>query len=71
MDKNKLYAVKNIIEELDKANEELYLMIDLMNLTVSERERILDAMLLTEEKIKEIKQSKISELDQHVNFEYL
>ena len=46
-------------------------MIDLLNVTESERNRILDAMQVTDEKIREIKQSNISELDNHVDFEYL
>ena len=60
-----------IMEEIEIANEQLADMIDLLNVTESERNRILDAIQVTDEKIREIKQSNISELDNHVDFEYL
>lgn len=71
MNKNQLFRLKNIMEEIEIANEQLADMIDLLNVTESERNRILDAMQVTDEKIREIKQSNISELDNHVDFEYL
>ena len=71
MNKNQLFRLQNIMEEIEIANEQLADMIDLLNVTESERNRILDAMQVTDEKIREIKQSNISELDNHVDFEYL
>ena len=71
MNKNQLFRLKNIMEEIEIANEQLADMIDLLNVTESERNRILDAVQVTDEKIREIKQSNISELDNHVDFEYL
>lgn len=71
MNKNQLFRLKSVIEEIEIANEQLADMIDLLNVTESERNRILDAMQVTDEKIREIKQSNISELDNHVDFEYL
>ena len=71
MNKNQLFRLKNIMEEIEIANEQLADMIDLLNVTESERNRILDAIQVTDEKIREIKQSNISELDNHVDFEYL
>ena len=71
MNKNQLFKLKNIMEEIEIANEQLVDMIDLLNVTESERNRILDAMQVTDEKIREIKRSNISELSEHVDFEYL
>ena len=71
MNRNQLFRLKSAIEEIEIANEQLLEMIELLNVTESERNRILDAMQVTDEKIREIKQSNISELDNHVDFEYL
>ena len=71
MNRNQLFRLKSAIEEIEIANEQLVYMIDLLNVTESERNRILDAMQVTDEKIREIKRSNISELENHVNMEYL
>ena len=71
MNRNQLFRLKSAIEEIEIANEQLLEMIELLNVTESERNRILDAVQVSDEKIREIKQSNISELDNHVNFEYL
>ena len=71
MDRNQLFRLKSAIEEIEIANEQLLEMIELLNVTESERNRILDAVQVSDEKIREIKRSNISELSEHVNFEYL
>ena len=71
MNKNQLFRLKSAIEEVEIANEQLLEMIELLNVTESERNRILDAVQVSDEKIREIKRSNISELSEHVNFEYL
>ena len=71
MNRNQLFRLKSAIEEIEIANEQLLEMIDLLNVTESERNRILDAVQVSDEKIREIKRSNISELSEHVNFEYL
>ena len=71
MDKYKLISLKNVLDELEYANSQLAEMLDLMNLTESERNRIEDAMLITIEKIDVVKVSKISQLEDHVDFSYL
>ena len=71
MNRNQLFRLKSAIEEIEIANEQLLEMIELLNVTESERNRILDAVQVSDEKIREIKQSNISELDNHVDFEYL
>lgn len=71
MNRNQLFRLKSAIEEIEIANEQLLEMIDLLNVTESERNRILDAVQVSDEKIREIKRSNISELSEHVDFEYL
>ena len=71
MNRNQLFRLKSAIEEIEIANEQLLEMIELLNVTESERNRILDAVQVSDEKIREIKHSYISELENHVNFEYL
>lgn len=71
MNKNQLFRLKSAIEEIEIANEQLLDMIELLNVTESERNRILDAVQVSDEKIREIKRSNISELENHVNVEYL
>ena len=71
MNRNQLFRLKSAIEEIEIANEQLLEMIELLNVTESERNRILDAVQVSDEKIREIKRSNISELSEHVNFEYL
>ena len=71
MNKNQLFRLKSVIEEIEIANEQLLEMIELLNVTESERNRILDAVQVSDEKIREIKRSNISELSEHVDFEYL
>ena len=71
MDRNKLLRIKSILEELGKANEDLELMMDMLNVTESEKNRILDAIILTNEKLLEIRRSNISELENHVKIEDL
>lgn len=71
MDRNQLFRLKSAIEEIEIANEQLLEMMELLNVTESERNRILDAVQVSDEKIREIKRSNISELENHVNVEYL
>jgi hypothetical protein len=71
MNRNQLFRLKSAIEEIEIANEQLLEMMELLNVTESERNRILDAVQVSDEKIREIKRSNISELENHVNVEYL
>lgn len=71
MNRNQLFRLKSAIEEIEIANEQLLEMMELLNVTESERNRILDAVQVSDEKIREIKRSNISELENHVNIEYL
>lgn len=71
MKKNTLILISNIINQLDDAGEKLFEMIDLLNLTPEEKLKIEDMILVTKEKIETIKKSQISNLDQHIDVNYI
>lgn len=71
MKKNTLILISNIINQLDNAGEKLFEMIDLLNLTPEEKLKIEDMILVTKEKIETIKKSQISDLDQHIDVNYI
>ena len=71
MNKSELLSLKNIIQNLEMANEDLMSMLHLLNITQEEREMLENLVITTDDKIDQIKSSKISQLDEHVNFEEL
>ena len=71
MKKSTLMFISNIINQLDDAGEKLFEMIDLLNLTPEEKLKIEDMILVTKEKIETIKKSQISDLDQHIDVNYI
>lgn len=71
MKKSTLILISNIINQLDDAGEKLFEMIDLLNLTPEEKLKIEDMILVTKEKIETIKKSQISNLDQHIDVNYI
>lgn len=71
MKKSTLMLISNIINQLDDAGEKLFEMIDLLNLTPEEKLKIEDMILVTKEKIETIKKSQISNLDQHIDVNYI
>lgn len=71
MNKSTLTLISNIINQLDDAGEKLFEMLDLLNLTPEEKLKIEDMILVTKEKIENIKKSQISNLDQHIDVNYI
>ena len=71
MKKSTLILISNIINQLDDAGEKLFEMIDLLNLTPEEKLKIEDMVLVTKEKIENIKKSQISNLNQHIDVNYI
>lgn len=71
MNKSELLSLKNIIQNLEMANEDLMSMLHLLNITQEEREMLENLVIATDDKIDQIKSSKISQLDEHVNFDEL
>ena len=71
MKKSTLILISNIINQLDDAGEKLFEMLDLLNLSPEEKLKIEDMILVTKEKIETIKKSQISDLDQHIDVNYI
>ena len=71
MKKSTLILISSIVNQLDDAGEKLFEMLDLLNLTPEEKLKIEDMVLVTKEKIENIKKSQISDLDQHIDVNYI
>ena len=71
MKKSTLILISSIVNQLDDAGEKLFEMLDLLNLTPEEKLKIEDMILVTKEKIETIKKSQISDLDQHIDVNYI
>ena len=71
MKKSTLILISSIVNQLDDAGEKLFEMLDLLNLTPEEKLKIEDMILVTKEKIETIKKSQISNLDQHIDVNYI
>ena len=71
MDKKSLFTLADILQSLDKTNRTLYELLDTMNLTQVEREKIEDSLFVIMEKIDTIKRTNIKELQEHVDFDQI
>ena len=69
MIKEDLKVLKRVIENLETANSNLMDMLHLLNITENERELLENLAIITQDKIDQIKSSRISELDEHVDFQ--
>lgn len=71
MTKHTLLLIKDIVTEIEFANSNLVDMLDFLNITDDERKRIEDAIIITREKTDTIRRTQISQLDKHVDVNYL
>lgn len=71
MKKSTLLTIKDIILAIDNSNRNLYEMLDLLNITSEERAIIEDAIMVAAEKIEQIRRSQITELNQHMDVDYI
>jgi GTP1/Obg family GTP-binding protein len=71
MDKKSLYTLADILQSLDSSNRTLFELLNTMNLTVEEREKIEDSIFVIMEKIDSIKRTNIKELNKYVDFEQI
>ena len=69
MNKEDLKVLKRVIENLETANSNLMDMLHLLNITENERELLENLAIITQDKIDQIKSTRISELDEHVDFQ--
>ena len=71
MKKSTLITIADIVNNLDNSARDLYEMLDLLNVTENEKERIIDAIMVTAEKIAQLRRAKISELDEFIDVNYI
>lgn len=71
MKKSTLITIGDILHNLDRSNKELFEILELMNLSEEEMSTIRDAIFVLSDKLERIKQSKLSELEEHINISYI
>lgn len=71
MKKSTLITIAEIVNMVDKSNRELYDMLELLNLTPEELNKIDGAIMVVAEKIERIKKSNISDLENHIDVNYV
>lgn len=71
MDKQTLMSIADIVGNVDKSNQELYNMIELLNVTSEEQTKIIDAIMVVAEKIAQLKRSNIRDLNNFIDVDYI
>lgn len=69
MKKSTLYVIGDILNSLDTRSRNLYELLDTMNLSPDEKERVLESIYVIVEKLEQIKRSKINELGNYIDIE--
>jgi flagellar biosynthesis/type III secretory pathway chaperone len=71
MDKTTLMIIADILNTLDRNNRELYELLDILNVTPDEKEKVTDSIMIIVEKIEQIRRSNIKNLDEHIDITYV
>ena len=71
MKKSTLMIIADIVNNLDNSTRELYEMLELLNITDEEKEKIVDAIMVTAEKIAQLRRAKINDLDNFIDVNYI
>lgn len=71
MNKNSLFILADILQTLEKSNRTLYDLLDTMNLTQPEKEKIEDSLFVIMEKIDTVKRTNIKDLEDYVDFDQI
>lgn len=71
MDKATLMIIADILNTLDRSNRDLYDMLDILNITSDEKDKIADSVYVIEEKLQQIKRSNIGDLDNHLDINHV
>jgi flagellar biosynthesis/type III secretory pathway chaperone len=71
MDKATLMIIADILNTLDRNNRELYELLDILNVTPDEKEKVTDSIMIIVEKIEQIRRSNIKNLDEHIDITYV
>lgn len=71
MDKATLMIIADILNTLDRNNRELYELLDILNVTPDEKEKVTDSIMVIAEKMEQIRRSNIKNLDDHIDITYI
>ena len=71
MDKETLLIIADILNTLDRSNRELYDLVNILNVTPDEKDKINDSVYIIVEKLEQIRRSNIKELDNFIDIEYI
>ena len=71
MDKTTLMIIADILNTLDRNNRELYELLDILNVTPDEKEKVTDSIMVIAEKMEQIRRSNIKNLDDHIDINYV
>ena len=71
MDKSTLLIIADIVNSLDRNNRELYELIEILNITPEEKEKIIDSVIVICEKMEQMRRSNINELDNYIDINYV
>ena len=71
MKKSTLYVIADILNTIEHSNRNLYELLDMMNITPEEKEKILDSIYVITEKLEQVKRSNINSLDEHIDIEQI
>ena len=71
MKKSTLYLIADIVNSVESSNQKLYELLDTMNLSPDERDKVLESIYVIVEKIEQIKRSNINQLDNHIDVDQI
>ena len=71
MKKSTLYLIADIVNSVESSNQKLYELLDTMNLSPDERDKVLESIYVIVEKIEQIKRSNVSQLDNHIDIDQI
>ncbi len=71
MKKSTLYLIADIVNSVESSNQKLYDLLDTMNLSPDERDKVLESIYVIVEKIEQIKRSNVSQLDNHIDVDQI
>ena len=71
MDKATLMIIADILNTLDRSNKDLYDLVDILNITPEERDKITDSIYTIDEKMHQIRRSNIKNLDEFMDIEHV
>ena len=71
MDKSTLMIIADILNTLDRNNRELYNLLEILNITPDEKERVIDSVMVIVEKLEQLRRSNINELDNFIDINHV